>query len=54
MRALPIGHYGLYQNGSLVGTRDVGESASLELPVDVAGEELNLVLVHEEHVQSLH
>ncbi|KZN94303.1 hypothetical protein EN45_044990 [Penicillium chrysogenum] len=48
-RALPIGQYGVYHNGSLVHTAHVTDSPSLiELAVEVSGEDLDLVLVHEE------
>ncbi|KAF9890590.1 hypothetical protein FE257_005721 [Aspergillus nanangensis] len=49
LRGLPIGQYGIYYNGALMRTGAVAESTSLiELGLEVAGQDLDLVVVHEE------
>ncbi|KAL3477569.1 hypothetical protein BJX99DRAFT_246137 [Aspergillus californicus] len=48
-RNLPIGRYGIYHDGGLVGTHAVTRAGSLtEVPVSVSAKEMNLVLLHED------
>lgn len=52
-RALPIGWYGVYQDGSLIGSHDVNDLGGLELAIDVSGQDVDLVLLHEKHMETI-